>query len=326
MSKTNSKKTNSIKTNSIKMSSKNLNYQSLEKSNDNLIFDYKNSICLFTKNIKNNINYERYVLSDGSLFEGNTIEDKNTKKRIPHGFGNFFMKTFLDEKSGDCYHIYSGPFDMGQFHGYGKYYTNDIKGKRLLIKNTKFNKDSYFGVATTLESNLDSDLYQILCDKYINDDNYKLGEQEKIIKKLLSKIDSYGILRVNKISQFDKIGNEKEIYYWVRNNDHNDITTYSGKFEKKNFPNGFGKMTIGSKTRGNDREDETFVGSFVNGEMKKGEYTTKKYSIEGEFKEKNDQICFDGSYVMKRPKYSKGFQKVIGTWKNDQLQHPCYLD
>ena len=319
-------KTNSKKTNSKKMSSKNLNYQSLEKINDDLIFDYKNSICLSSKHINNTLRYERYLLGDGSLFEGNTVEYKNTQKRIPHGFGNFFMKTFLDPKYDICYNIYSGEFNMGKYHGYGKYYINDFKRKRVLVKNTKFNNDSYFGVTTTLELNLNSEQYQKLCDEYINDNNYKLGEQQKIIKKLLSEVDSKGILRIDKISQFDKNGNEKEINYMVKDNDHNDTTTYIGTFDKKNFPNGYGKITIGCKTNNIKVEDETFVGSFVNGEMRKGKYTTKKYSIEGEFKEKNDQICFDGSYVMKRPKYSKGFQKVIGTWKNDQLQHPCYLD
>ena len=47
---------------------------------------------------------------------------------------------------------------------------------------------------------------------YINDDNYKLGEHQKIIKKLLSEVDSQGILRVNKISQFDNDWNKYKLH------------------------------------------------------------------------------------------------------------------
>ena len=111
-------------------SSKNIKYKSLEKSNDNLLFNNQNSLCLY---IENNNNYGRYLLHDGSLYEG--FIRKHKKGMIASGKGNFFMKEFLDDKGGDCYQIYSGNFENGKYHGYGEYYsynkTNNIDYKHI---------------------------------------------------------------------------------------------------------------------------------------------------------------------------------------------------
>jgi hypothetical protein len=297
-------------------SSKNIKYKSLEKSNDNLLFNNQNSLCLY---IENNNNYGRYLLHDGSLYEG--FIRKHKKGMIASGKGNFFMKEFLDDKGGDCYQIYSGNFENGKYHGYGEYYSYN-KTNNILLKKGKFKYDNFDGIITTMKLKIKREIYKDLCDNVINDKNFKFNNNN-LISQIINNVISNGNEKISEIALFND-EKKKEIYYIDKTTEEERFKSiWIGKFDNLKTPTGFGTILIEDNIKGGL---DSFTGYFKKGIMNKGVYKTPKYTMKGQFEEKDDMIVYNGDYVMERPKYSKGFKRVIGTWKNDKLQHPCYLD